>query len=198
MLLESIFMIILALAVMAITAIFFTKVFLCIVAVLLIWTAIGAIKEKRTRRVLKGYVDLARTEFPDASNTQLEAIAEKLRLGSKVDEFWLEDGQLTHKHLDATTYFRSKCKWTKDPKSSDPNGIYESQKIEVINHFSGMNLNENDIHELAVMLYFNWEFHSTRMEGQSARIIMGRRGERRAMVFKLNDSNAAASATPSV
>lgn len=198
MLLESIFTFILALAVMAITAIFFTKVFLCIVAVILIWTAISAIEEKRTRRVLKAYFNLARSEFPDASNIQLKSIAEKLRLGSKIDEFWLEDGQLTHKHLDVTTYFRSKHRWTKDPKSSNPNGIYEPQRIEVINHTSGMSLNENDIHELAVMLYFNWEFHSTRMEGQSARIIMGRRGERRAMVLKLNDSNAAASATPSV
>ena len=183
----------------AVTAsVLFPKILLLLIVVLIIISGFEFAKIRREIREFKKEVEAVRGVFPNASEFQLESIAKKMQHGFKIDEFLLEDGQLTHTYMGVTTYLRSKNRWAKEPASSDPAAIYEPQKIKVRDHVAGLGLSEKDIHELAVMVYFNWDFYWTRIDGQVARIMMGRRGERKTLVFNMSGSTPPSSADPSV
>lgn len=188
MYLENILVAVVVLFAVVAAIVLFPKMSLFLVGVWLILSILELAKLRREGREFKKEVEAVRSEFPNASKIQLESIAKKMRHGFKIDEFLLEGGQLTHTHLGITTYLRSKNRWANEPVSSDPAAIYEPQKIKVRDHVAGLGLSEEDIHELAVMVYFNWDFHWTRIDGKVARIMMGRRGERRTLVFNISDT----------
>jgi hypothetical protein len=165
------------------SAIFFPKVFICIVMFFAVSMAFVHIGEQMDKDKAKKVRKAVNKRYPEASGKHLEAIADRVMSGADIDSFAVENDVLWSVKDRKRSYWRASGNWKDESMNTDAAKLYEAERLEIQQRYPDFGFTAAEVHDLSIQLYFNWQITNVEMKEKSVVVEFRRRGDHRRVVY---------------